>query len=192
MLDIATVAKNISGYIVAFIVLGSWSGVNYQKQSELFDKLAEFEKYKTVESAKIRDKDLALDKEKLRLESFGKQVEDMKTKSSATEETAVIKLRLAAEKEQQAVQAMQLISPSVQQAQEDIQIRQLMDKFSSLGVNLSYLPPCNDSNAQTKFNQAKATMSQIINQARTAGLLKKYADFIQSNVSSSVFVADCK
>lgn len=191
MLNKADIEKSISGFILAIIALGGWSVFNYQKQSELFDKQAEFEQYKTVESEKLRAKELALDKEKLRLESFEKQAEDMKTKSSATEETAVIKLRLAAEKEQQAVQAMQLISPNVQQAKEDIQIRQLTEKFSTMGVNLNSSPPCNDPNALTKFNQAKVTMSQIRSRARTAGLLKKYAEFIQSNSGIDSLDSDC-
>lgn len=177
----AAILKNISGFIAAFIALGGWSTINYQKQSDLLEKLTEFEKYKTEENAKLRDKELALDKEKIRLEAITKQIEDTKVQLATAEGQTESKLRLVSEKEQRVAQIAQLVAPMAQKAQEESQIKRLMDEFSSLGVNLQARTPCDNAEALSKFNRALAIMSQISNLSKSAGVYEKYKGFIWSN-----------
>ena len=181
-------ANTVSGYIAAFIALGGWFAVNYQKQSDLFERQAEFEKYKTTEEAKLRERELVIEKERLRLSGRLKEVEDANGRISEREGEVEKKFSSLREQQGTLAQVAQSLSPLVQRSQEEAQIRRLMEEFSALGVDLHAPPPCDEGEALKRYNHAKALLPQIASRANAAGVYEKYRGFIQSN-SRTIFLS---
>lgn len=168
------IKDNVPSFILAFIVLGGWSTINIQQQFNLSDKSSEFEKYKGNETAKLRDQELNLNKERIRLDAQGKQLDELGAKAFAAANDAESKLSLVYLKERN-------LTSIALQVQEENEIKSLIKEFSELGVNLNTQFGCGKLEEKTKYNRALSLMSQITGRIKEAGVYKKYKDFINTN-----------
>jgi myosin heavy subunit len=63
-------------------------------------------------------------------------------------------------------------------------VQRLMSEFSALGVNLGGPVKCNDADAMTQYNAARAKYSEIRAVVKAHGLKGRYDDFLSSNRES--------
>lgn len=171
---------SIGGYIAAFIALGGWSALNWQSHSDMNSKVTEFERYKTTEEGKLRERELSLEKQRISLDAIKKEFESNNTKL-ITEQSKLTTLSSSVlEREVHVVEAAQVVGKVALAAKEDAELNSLASQVSQLGVNLREKPPC-DPDELRRYNQGKTLISQISSRARAAGLSSKFDGFVQSN-----------
>lgn len=181
----SSLIPSVGGLLAAFIVLGSWSAVNWKSQSDWSSRVVEFERYKTVEEGKLREKELSLEKQKIELDAAKKELETNGNKliveqSKLTNLTSSIR-----EREIQVLQAAQTVGAEAQIAREQAELNSLTSQVAQLGVNLKGDAPCDPSELR-RYNQGKALIDQIVTRARAAGLWSKYSGFVASNTANVI------
>lgn len=144
----------------------------------------EFERYKTVEEGKLREKELSLEKRQVALDTAKKEFETNNSKliveqSKLTNLTSSIR-----EREVQVQQAAEAVGAETRIAREQVELNLLTNQIAQLGVNLRGNAPC-DPTELRRYNQGKAMIDQIIARARAAGLWSKYSGFVASNTQTS-------
>jgi len=83
------------------------------------------------------------------------------------------------------IRASQLAATQVQIAkEEDSTLVNLMSEFSAVSVDLNDRLPCDDREAQAKFNFAKAKFHEAYAFAEAHNLVKKYGNFFFHNAAS--------
>lgn len=167
------IKENLPGFIFAFIVLGSWSASNFYQLNSISEKTIEFEKSKAAENIKLSEQKLLIEKEKIRLDALGTNLNELKNQSIEKAKEAEAKLSLTKKQEQ-----YQTLIAS--RAQEENEIKGLIKEFSELGINLNVEPTCRPEDI-SKYNKAISLMSQITGRVNAAGVNTKYKDFINTN-----------
>jgi hypothetical protein len=175
-----SIVPSIGGYIAAFIVLGGWSAANLRHMSDLSDKEAAFQQYKTIEEGKLRERELQLNKQKLELETRSKDLTKSENEIALQRQTLLSQATAVQGREEQLLKASHAVGAAEQLAKEKTDLNALMNKVAELGADLRNAMPC-DLEGRRKYIQAKTLVKQIETRATAAGLYDQYERFIRAN-----------
>lgn len=176
-MNLRAIKENIGGFIVAILLLSSWSAYNYKLRLDLSDKKDEFERYQSGINEKLRERELTVSKRELNLDSMQKQISELQAQLNIATTDVNKKLEAANDKELKTNKLLYDYQPHILQTKEEYQIKILMSKFSALGVNVSEQPACNDKEAVSKYNKAISILNEIATRANSVGVYNKYEWF---------------
>lgn len=168
------IKRNVIGFILALILMGGWAKANYKLSLDIVNKRAEFEKYKSEETYKLKERELQIS---TTISQINIVIMDLKKKAIEADSKMVDALN----KESIAIDALNKYQPYIVQKQEDEEIKTLIKQFSELKVDLNIQPSCSDIDWVNRYNQAKIVISDIAGRVHSAGLDAKYSSFLRSN-----------
>ncbi|MEQ9744215.1 hypothetical protein ABRQ05_07865 [Pectobacterium actinidiae] len=185
MIDREFIKNNAKTFIIVVVALSGWTLYNYQQKLQ-------FEDYRNEQLNQIRERELVLVKQT--------SIADFREQQLAARERGVNQqIHGLTERERLLDQRAEGIELSVKSLDPEVRINKvrdelsaLMSKFSDLGVNLSYLPPCNDVDMLKRHFQAKAILNEIGSRAQAAKIYEEYRPFISMNTPTLVSSERCQ
>lgn len=174
MIDWELIKNNAKTFIFVVAAFSGWTLYNYQQKLQ-------FEDYRNEQLNQIRERELTLVKQTSVVDFRERQL-------AAREEGINQKMQQVTEREGLLDQREKAVALSANSLAPELRINKvrdelsaLMSKFSDLGVNLSYLPPCNDPDMLKRHFQAKAILNEIGSRAQAAKIYEEYRPFISMN-----------
>ncbi|MBN3265148.1 hypothetical protein [Pectobacterium brasiliense] len=185
MIDREFIKNNAKTFIIVVVALSGWTLYNYQQKLQ-------FENYRNEQLNQIRERELVLVKQT--------SVVDFREQQLAAREAGVNQqIQQLTERKGLLDQRAQGIELSAKSLEPELRINKvrdelsaLMSKFSDLGVNLSYLPPCNDADMLKRHFQAKAILNEIGSRAQAAKIYEEYRPFISMNTPMLGSIERCQ